>query len=224
MAKIDNDELIQEYMKSIVKVRKAKCTYTCIYKKEPPYFWQIKIIPYIQGQYTILVDIKLWEYDEFLTSITHPDEPQHFTDKMRYQGFFAMKPYRIIRRDIDAPIDPITNIADTDKLKIWCEDVFNDAIDRIDTFTAGVKKEYGGLNDYLISNTNNDPITAAFACLFVNDYEQAERLLNIAVKNGFIFDRSFGSVNRDLRDVLLDYCHAKQSGKEWTRNMVLGGQ
>lgn len=224
MAKIDNNDLIRDYMKPLAKIRKAKSTYTCVYKKENPYFWRIVTIPYIQGKYTILVEIKLWQYDEFLTSITHPHEPPHFTDKLRHEGFFAMRPHTIIRRDIDVPIDPITNVADTEKLKIWCEEVFNDAVDRIDTFVEEVEKEYDGLNNYLISNADNDPITAAFAYLFVNDYEQAEILLNIAVKNGFTFNRCFGSANRDLRDVLLDYCHTKQSGKEWKRNMVLGGQ
>ena len=224
MAIIDYDDLILAYMKPLAKHRKAKCAYTCIYKKEKLYFWQIKIIPYIKGQYTIIIGIKLWEYDEFLTSITHPDESQHFTDKMRYQGFFAMKPYTIIRRDIDAPIDLLTNVADTDKLQIWCEDVYHDAIDRIDTFIAEVENEYGGLNSFLIANADSDPIMAAFANIFAKNYDQAEILLNIAVQKGHIFNRCFGSVNRDLRDVLLDYCHAKQFGKEWTRNMVLGGQ
>ena len=64
MAKVDNDDLIQKYMTPLAKSRKAKCTYTCIYKKENQYFWRVKIIPYIQGQYTILIDIKLWQYDE----------------------------------------------------------------------------------------------------------------------------------------------------------------
>ena len=223
MSKIDNDDLIQEYMKPLAKERKAKCTYTCIYKKEGAYFWRIKIIPYIKGQYTIFVNIKLWQYDEFLTSITHPDNPQRFTDKRRHQGFFAMVPYQICRRDIDAPIDPVTNVADVNQLKNWCEDVYQDAISRIDSFVRLVENDYQGLNNFLIANAVNDPLMAAFALIYNAEYSKATEMLEKSQEKQLKFERSFGTVSRDLRDVLLDFCNVRLDGREWTRDMVLGG-
>lgn len=223
MAKVDNDDLIQKYMTPLAKSRKAKCTYTCIYKKENQYFWRVKIIPYIQGQYTILIDIKLWQYDEFITSITHPNEPQHFTDKQRHQGFFAMKPYRICRRDIDVPINPVTNTADMGQLELWCSEVFNDSIARIDSFIRSVESEYGGLNNFLIANATNDPLMAAFACAFAGEYRKAEEILLDAIKKQLRFERCFGSAQRDLSNVLLDYCKAQQTGENWTKDKVIAG-
>lgn len=223
MTKVDNNDLIRDFMKPFAKERKAKATYTCVYKKEDPYFWRIVTIPYIQGQYTVFVDIKLWQYDEFLTSITHPHSPPRFTDKLRHEGFFAMRPYSICRRDIGVPIDSVTNIANTELLQEWCKDVFQDAIKRIDGFVQMVESEYAGLNDFIIKNADNDLILAAFACIYDGNYADAEVFLKKAKEKEIVFNRSFGSATRDLRDVLMDYCEVKRLGIEWTRDMVLSG-
>lgn len=68
-----------------------------------------------------------------------------------------------------------------------------------------VEEQYGDLNGYHIANSDSDPLMAAFAHVAKEQYQQAELLLQIAAERELVFGRLFGSIHRDLRDVLRDY-------------------
>lgn len=217
------DKAFRDTMKQIVKPRKAKVTTYCIYKKENDYFWYIKITPYSYTKRRVAVYIKPWRYDELLFSISHPGEELHFTDKLRYNGFSAMDSFVL---DCSYYLEDFSNQTEvnTADFELWCRQLFDTSIKKLDDFISVVEKEYGSLEEYHIANCKNNLLNAAFASVSLGRYDEAEKFLNEAKIQNLLFNRSYGSITHDLRDVLLDYCHAKQAGTDWTRNMVLGGQ
>ena len=101
--------------------------------------------------------------------------------------------------------------------------IFDEATSILDRFCERIANEYGSLNEFHIKNAENDILLAAFASVSCGDYLVAEQLLVKAQQENCVFNRSYGSLSRDLRDVLLDYCNASQCGKKWTREMVIHG-
>ncbi len=223
MKNIDKNDLICAEMKVLVKSRKAKATYTCVYKREEPYFWFFTIKPRGRFKYVIDLYIKLTRYDEFVTSITHPNEVMRFTDKMRYEGFFSMRPFQICEYLIDGPFGAEEGASDSNCLTTWCENVYRDAIKQIDEFICESESKHSGLNQFLIDNGESNPLMAGFASLYKGDYSSSVKFLQSAKERSLTFGRSFGSIHHDLRDVLLDYCKAKKDGIKWTRDLVLAG-
>ena len=217
------DRIIKESFEPLVKGRKAKNTLGCIYKKEGEYFWTISNKPYSMNKRRIEIGIKLWRYDELLCSITHPDEKVVFQDKLRWNGFSAMSAYQIKSYHSEYPYNTVTKCIDPDELEIWSKGIFEDSIEAIDSFIHMVEIQYGDLNEYHIANFEHDPLMAAFACISKERYQQAEVFLQIATERSLTFHRSYGSVNRDLRDVLKDYCISHLTGMKWTRDMVVYG-
>lgn len=219
---MDKMILIRDCMKPLAKTRGAKSTYGYVYKKDNDYLWKIDLIPYLVYQFSVITTIKPWKYDELLYSIINPQTELHFTDKMRCESFAAMKPYQISRIDIDFPMEANTYRTKTEELNQWCTDVFQNAISTIDDFIKMID-EQGGLNHYLIHNAEHNLLMAAFAYISCENFEQAEVCLKKAEEEKLLYNRCFGSMNRDLRDVLLDYCYTMQNGMEWTRENVLLG-
>lgn len=217
------DKAFRDTMKQIVSPRKAKVTNGCIYKKENDYFWYIAVKPYSKTKRRVSVCIKPWHYDELLFSISNPGEELHFTDKLRWNGFNAMTSFILDYSHYPENFSSQTEVNSND-FELWCRELFDTSIKKLDDFIAMVEKDYGGLEEYHIANRENDLLNAAFASVSLERYDEAEKFLNEAKIQNLLFNRSYGSVRHDLRDVLLDYCHAKQTGADWTRNMVLGGK
>lgn len=217
------DRMIRDHMKAISKMRKAKVSDRCIYKKDGPYFWCITIREYSSLRYMVSVKIKPWSYDEFLNSITHPGENIRFTDSLRWQGFSAMSMYEISKDYYPHPPKDSCGEVDDAALHDWCKVIFDEATSILDRFCERIANEYGSLNEFHIKNAENDILLAAFASVSCGDYLVAEQLLVKAQQENCVFNRSYGSLSRDLRDVLLDYCNASQCGKKWTREMVIHG-
>lgn len=213
---------IKEQMTICAKERKAKVSTDGIYKKEGQYFWFISIRQYSSLRYVVSVEIKPWKYDELLFSITHPGETIRFTDKLRCHGFSAMSFHTISKTYYPLPPKDDDGKFDLLAFSNWCNTIYRESIQSLDNFCKMIRTKYDDLDGFHIANVDSDILTAAFTYISSGELKNAERLLLIAQEKQEVFNRSFGSYSRDLRDVLLDYCRAKQEGIVWSRAMVLG--
>ena len=216
------DREIKLHMTPLAKSRKAKATNRGIYKKDGVLFWGVSIRQYSSLRCCVMVKIKPWHYDELLLSITHPEDTIHFTDKLRWDGFSAMSMYCIEKRFYPYPEKDKNGNIDQSLLSAWCQEIYENAMEILDSFCAKLDSEYGDLDGFHIANSDEDLLTAAFAYISRREYQNAERLLIEAQERNLVFNRSYGSYTRDIRDVLLDYCKAQRLGQKWTSRMVVG--
>lgn len=214
---------IKEQMLLLAKNRKAKVCLDGVFKKEGQYFWCIYIKQYSSQRYAVTVELKPWKYDELLFSITHPGENLKFSDKLRWNGFSAMSMFIIKKTYYPWPAKNDAGEITTVMIADWCKNIFNESMCILDSFCEKIKEEYGELDNFHIAHAESNKLLAAFACIAQGDFQTAERFLLEAREDNLVFNRSFGSYSRDLRDVLLDYCEVSMAGKEWTKELVVNG-
>lgn len=216
------DRLIKKAFEPYAKSRKAKSTVGCVYKKEGDYYWVILMKPHSKYQCTIITGIKPWRYDELLNSIIDPDEKMHFTDLMRWNSYVAMDMYYINKRYYEYPDGSDEDNIPIESLEQWCGMIFSQEIEEIDKFVSEIEAKYDNMSEFYIANASIDILSAAFAYIDEQKYENAMRLLIKAREEGREYQRYYGSIDRDLREILYDYCKVKLEGGKWDKQSVLG--
>lgn len=200
-------------MKVLAKDIRAKATTSCIYKKDNEYFWYIQDTPHTSNTRMVTIGIKPWRYDELVLSIAHPEEPNHITDKLRWDGVYVAPCFIISQKAYELPIDPSGRI-DFGRIPEMCKTIFDDSIERISEFCKMIETEYGDMNEFHIHRASIDPLSAGLAHIDRKEYPQAAEHFRIAKEKRLSFHWCFGSTKRDLRDVLQEYCLLSQSSQK----------
>lgn len=227
---------VRNKMKEIAKEHKVKATIGGFYAKCGNYFWAIQNTPYSFHSRYVHSGIKPWSWDETLDAIVHPNNPSHFTDLSRWGGGSAMKLYffapEVVR--FDAELDGKNTIIREGELDRITREIFESEKAKIDNLIQVVATQYEDFDEYCIANADYTSwrfcgrLYAGFAAIRKGRYAQAMEFLLRA--KGEVETREYttrfcfcyGRYDRDLRDVLIDYCKTMIEGSEWTDEKIVG--
>ncbi len=240
------DKILYQAMKVATNKRKIKLSAEHdIYKRVDPYFFNVSyFIDKISKEkidITLDISVKYLRYDELQYSITNPEKPVRFTDKIRANsGIMCNTAFpRIVQSfDYDGSEEMVFKL---------CENILNFLEKYYTDFFAMVKKEYGDLGNYYITNRDKNPRVAGLAYLDKGDLQGAiecflhpnmdgnNHILSIDIytdeqrrraqeNNTKIICTPHGkNIHRNRKQQFVDYAIALQNGLEWTNDRAMYG-
>lgn len=227
---------INQLAKEIAKKHKIKASYGGFYAKCGDYFWTIKNTPYSYNSRQVLSGIKPWSWDETLDAIVHPNDRVRFTDLSRWAGGTAMRQYYFPREVYTFETEWNNGKAYVEDAELGrvIRDIFVQQKNKLDEFICMVETQYGDFDEYCIANAEYTPslyygqLYAGFAAIRKRRFEQAIEFLIQAKNEANGYDRfntfnfSYGRIDHDLRDVLIEFCKTMLEGSEWTVEKIVG--
>lgn len=240
------EKLIYQAMKTETRKRGFKLSAEQdIYKKEGEYFYSsfYAVIGYADDTIKIITDIgvKYWRFDELKDSILNPDDPVHFTDKIRANSL-AMCPCNMPRKTIELKWD-----GTEDSISEVCEKILDHIIGVQKDFVSDAEKNYGNLCNYYMSHEDEYSFLAGLAYLEAEKYEDALRCFSSENKRLDSNLRSFSAVTEEQKrrlqrdgiqfseydgkyefykndkSIFIDYVKAKIAGEKWSDDIMKYG-
>ncbi len=246
---------IYQAMKIAAKKRKIKLSAEGdIYKKVDPYFFNVFHLQFIKPEqmgesitYQFDPHVKYARFDELQHNIVHPNDPQHFTDKLRANS--GMMFTRSVPR-----LKQLFPYDGTDEaIPQLCEDVLDFLARYYRDYLQHIAREYGDLNGYYIAEKDTDPYSAGLAYLDRGEYKEAaacfslpqikdrlHQIWTVPIETDEQYRRAccsggkiFSDVDNDgiehrtlwrpRADQFRDYAVALQNGLEWTSERAMFG-
>lgn len=226
---------VRSKMRELAKEYGVKASAGGFYAKSGDYFWTIQNVPRSYDSRDVLSGLKPWSWDETLDQIVHPGHQRRYTDLSRWTGSSAMRMYYLPQEVYTFQVEWSGKdiLIEPEELERVTRAIFTEQKTKIDALIHLAETQYGGFDAYCIARADDTPalysglLYAGFAAAREKKYAQALEFLTRAKAektnqfNSFHF--IYGRPDRDLRDVLADYCRAMLEGAEWTDANVVRG-
>ena len=176
-------DMLYETMKAVAKQRKIKASpQHDLYKRDEPYFYCVfyafdSFHPYEEetGLATIILDIavKYCRFDELRWGIIQPGNDLKFTDKVRANSIAACNavfPPKKVRFKYDGSENGLSQL---------CEDIFEYLENFYRDFFESIDKDYGTLEEYYITNKEENPLLAGLVYIERGQFQNAEKCFRL---------------------------------------------